>query len=197
MRVVLMVVVAVGLVFLAGTVNAAQPGQVPNATLARLGLSRVQPMTDAQGLGIRGSGFAMVNGTNTATAASFLGGATSGPHVYTSTSSTPTGTSALAAGASGAAAGGGFVVFPPGGGASIRCRRRNVCLRGLDRLRKVVGSKLRPGGARPRAWQENSNALRTVRRALPLLEPCTRDARPEVDDRRLLLRCPRDNAFLD
>jgi opacity protein-like surface antigen len=51
----------------AGMANAANPGQVPNSTLAQLGLSGMQPMSDVQGTDIRGMGFVVVSGYALAT----------------------------------------------------------------------------------------------------------------------------------
>jgi len=119
MRIVLAVGVAVALLLLAGTVMAAPPGQVSDATLANLGLGQMQKMTDTQGLNVRGSGFAQVGGVSYAQARSFLGGSYTGPNMYTASSNTTAGTSALAAGATVAAAGGGFLYNPPAGAAQV------------------------------------------------------------------------------
>ena len=50
----------------AGMANAANPGQVPNSTLAQLGLSGLQTMSDAQGADVRGMGFNTVSGYSSA-----------------------------------------------------------------------------------------------------------------------------------
>ena len=60
MRFLLMVCVVLGLALLPSMANAA--GQVPDATLTQVGLVGMQPMTDVQGINIRGNGFAMVSG---------------------------------------------------------------------------------------------------------------------------------------
>ena len=60
----------------AGMANAANPGQVPNSSLAQLGLSGMQPMSDVQGTDIRGMGFVVVSGyagATTFSSASFSG----------------------------------------------------------------------------------------------------------------------------
>ena len=46
----------------AGMAHAATPGQVPDSTLAAMGLGGLQPISDAQGTDIRGTGFASVSG---------------------------------------------------------------------------------------------------------------------------------------
>jgi hypothetical protein len=58
----------------AGVANAANPGQVPDATLASFGLGGMQQMTDAQGMNVRGMGFVAVIGGISTTA----GGASDG-----------------------------------------------------------------------------------------------------------------------
>ncbi len=56
-------------VMTAGFAGAATPGQVPDNTLAMIGLSGIQPMTDVQGTEVRGmGGTAVVYGTEVATA---------------------------------------------------------------------------------------------------------------------------------
>jgi hypothetical protein len=60
--------VCVVLALTAGVANAANPGQVPDATLAQLGLSGLQTMSDVQGTDIRGMGFASVSGVEIAKA---------------------------------------------------------------------------------------------------------------------------------
>ncbi len=65
MRFLAIVVTVVCLAVLPTVANAA--GQVPDATLAQVGLSGMHQMTDAQGLDVRGSGFAAVSGWSWAT----------------------------------------------------------------------------------------------------------------------------------
>ncbi len=62
MRSLLVVGVALCLAMLPAVANAA--GQVPDATLSQCGLSAMHQMTDAQGLNVRGSGFAWVGGNS-------------------------------------------------------------------------------------------------------------------------------------
>ena len=75
----------------AGMANAA--GQVPNATLAQLGLSGLQTMSDVQGTDIRGMGFATVGGYSSA---STYYGAAAG---YGATAKSPAGYTAATGGA--------------------------------------------------------------------------------------------------
>jgi ABC-type proline/glycine betaine transport system substrate-binding protein len=58
MRSLLTLCVIVALALTAGVACAAQPGQVPDMTLAQLGLGGMHQMTDAQATAIRGNGFA-------------------------------------------------------------------------------------------------------------------------------------------
>jgi predicted metal-binding membrane protein len=62
MRSLLVVCAVVSVLAFTGMASAANPGQVPNATLAQLGLSGMQTMSDVQGTDIRGMGFATVSG---------------------------------------------------------------------------------------------------------------------------------------
>ena len=69
MRSLLCVCLVACVVLTAGFAGAANPGQVPDNTLAMLGLSGMQTMTDVQGTEVRGmGGVAVVYGTETATA---------------------------------------------------------------------------------------------------------------------------------
>ena len=111
--------VAVALLLLVGTAMAADPGQVSDSTLAKLGLGQMHKMSDTQGLKVRGSGFASVGGTSYALSANLLGTSYSGPNNYSATSNTAAGTSARAYGGTVAAAGGGFYFQPPNGAAPV------------------------------------------------------------------------------
>ncbi len=62
MRYLLVLCAVVALALLPCVASAADVGQVSNATLGQMGLSGLQPMTDVQGLDIRGSGFAAAGG---------------------------------------------------------------------------------------------------------------------------------------
>jgi hypothetical protein len=112
MRSVLTMVLVASLVLVAGMASAAQPvGQVPNTTLADLGLGGMQQMNDIQGTSIRGSGFATIGGY---TFANSLGsGAAS---TYQATSAT---NRALAAGGSLSVAASGIGVITPNGNGAI------------------------------------------------------------------------------
>jgi hypothetical protein len=108
MRSVILMSLVACLVLMAGVANAAQPaGQVPNATLAQLGLGQMHQMTDVQGTTIRGSGFAAVGGWSWATSPTSGSG---NSYVAVSTAKP-----ALAAGASASVAASGSGVFTPWG----------------------------------------------------------------------------------
>jgi hypothetical protein len=102
-------VIACAVMLLAGTACAS----VPDATLASFGLGGMQQMSDAQGLNVRGMGFASVGGVSVATAPGAFAA-----NDYSAVSNTGSG-NYVAAGAtiSVAAAGGG--VFTPIGNAGI------------------------------------------------------------------------------
>ena len=69
MRSLLCVSLVACIVLAAGMASAAAPGQVPDNTLAALGLGGMQTMTDVQGTTVRGmGGTAVVYGVGTATA---------------------------------------------------------------------------------------------------------------------------------
>ena len=76
----------------ANCASAATLGHVSHKTLAKVGLDGLQPMTDAQGTSVRGSGVATVSGNSTTT---LLGSSSS--QSYTGISST---TNAAASGSS-------------------------------------------------------------------------------------------------
>ena len=98
------------LMLTAGVAYAANPGQVPDATLASFGLSGMQQMTDAQGMNVRGMGFAQVSGYSIANAP----GGQQSENQYVAISNPRRG-SALAAGASVSVAASGVGLFTPGG----------------------------------------------------------------------------------
>lgn len=91
MRFWLCVCVALSLAVLPSVASAAD--QVPEATLAQAGLSGMQQMTDAQGMDVRGTGFAVVSGV------SWIAMPAGGEHSYKAVSSPRFG-SALAKGGS-------------------------------------------------------------------------------------------------
>ncbi len=62
MRLSLVLCVVVCVALLAAWNGTATAAQVPEATLAQLGLDGMRPMSDAQGMSIRGNGFAFVRG---------------------------------------------------------------------------------------------------------------------------------------
>ena len=66
MRSLLIVCVVACVTLVAGMANAATPSQISDNALAQMGLAGLQTMSDAQGIEIRGMGFAAVAGINTA-----------------------------------------------------------------------------------------------------------------------------------
>lgn len=67
MRSLIVLCVVVCVVLAAGFASAANPGQVSQDTLSKMGLADLQPMSDVQGTSVRGSGFAAVGGYSFAT----------------------------------------------------------------------------------------------------------------------------------
>ena len=61
MRFLSLVCVVLCLALVASIANAASPGQIPDSAMAQFGLSGLQPMTDAQGLSVRGMGYVTVS----------------------------------------------------------------------------------------------------------------------------------------
>ncbi len=93
MRSLLMVCVVVGVLVLPTAANAA--GEVSRAALAQVGLVGMQPMTDIEGVSVRGNGFALVSGS------SFAFSVTGKPYAKFQTSAAPIGGKTVAIGYAG------------------------------------------------------------------------------------------------
>ena len=115
MRSLIVLCVVLCVVLAAGFASAANPGQVSQNTLSKMGLADLQPMSDVQGTSVRGSGFASVSGYSTASSGGGAPVLGTDAHAWNKYSATSKTTNALAAGGSVSVSASGIGVFLPRG----------------------------------------------------------------------------------